>query len=498
MDMSVYEKLYRFPPRYGPEWGSGGIFGLRYHKGVLYFTLAFEAEAHFIRDDREKVYRFEHIGKGPGPRSGGDTYSAVEVVDDKIYFGGWVHAPAIYGGRKDHGGIILFYNKFSHVHVYDILEDEVQLLWKDTIEHEEKWAGEVSEIVYNPVDDRLIIARADGHEHLGIYALDRKSGKEEKLSEDPGLKGSTYLDYVCFDIMRDWSKGVEGIQCMDMVTGKWTKRLIDDYAKISVDGHGTEQPLSGCASSAYARFFMFVKGGVLVGNPVDPSVEPLRFIRLFDFVKSGYSPTRTVALPLGGGILTAFNSFTHGIVHARNPWEKELLKTLNTTVGPTVLVYITPPMARIVGALGARVTSIEKVGDKVLLGTTDTANLMALDASPIDVGHRDILVVSTSALLYSPPPPVSFVIPGSMIGSSAWGGIPLWGYDNPVLIISSTKENTLKVYEYDLLLPACQAEEEQYRIKKGKNAIELEGYHRIVSFKLEKEDPQAKIYIHLS
>ena len=33
--------------------------------------------------------------------------------------------------------------------------------------------------MHNPVDDRLIVARADGQ------------------------KGSTYLDYVCFDIMRD-------------------------------------------------------------------------------------------------------------------------------------------------------------------------------------------------------------------------------------------------------------------------------------------------------
>jgi len=31
-------------PRYGPEWGSGVIFNLKYYSGVLYFILIFEAD----------------------------------------------------------------------------------------------------------------------------------------------------------------------------------------------------------------------------------------------------------------------------------------------------------------------------------------------------------------------------------------------------------------------------------------------------------------------
>ncbi|RLE91469.1 MAG: DUF2139 domain-containing protein, partial [Thermoprotei archaeon] len=74
---------------------------MRFHRGVLYFTLAFEAEAHFKTREYERIYRFEQVGYQP--TSGGDTYNAVDVVDEYIYFGGWVHAPARYAGRRGRG-----------------------------------------------------------------------------------------------------------------------------------------------------------------------------------------------------------------------------------------------------------------------------------------------------------------------------------------------------------------------------------------------------------
>ncbi len=493
--MGVLEKLYRFPPRYGPEWGSGGIFGLRYHRGTLYFTLAFEAEAHFVREDGERVYRFEYIG-GKGPRSGGDTYNAVDVVDDTIYFGGWVHAPAKYGGRVNRGGKILFYDKYSHVHSYDIREDRVELLWSDTIRHESRWAGEVSEIIYDPINDRLVVGRADGHENLGIYSIDRRTGEYEILSSDPGLKGSIYLDYACFDIQRTWRRGVEGIQCLDLVTGKWTKYLIDDFSRIAVDGFSVGWPLSGCATSAFGRYFHFVKGGVIVGNPISPEEEEPRFIRLFDFVVSGYAPTRTVALPVGGGVLVAFNSYTHGLIHPRDEIEREMTKAFNTIVGPTILLYITPPMARIVGAFGARITSIETVGSKILLGFSTVANLGADDATPIDVGSRGITAISQDILLRRPPP-VMFSIPGERVAEGVWGGIPLWGYREKLLEIKASRDNILDIYEYDFSLPPLSAERTEYRLKTGKNLIDLSGFHGIVSFKFHEEDLDAKIRVVL-
>ncbi|MEM0457738.1 MAG: DUF2139 domain-containing protein, partial [Sulfolobales archaeon] len=87
--MSLIERIPKtFQPSYAPEWGSGGVFGLKYHRGVLYFTLAFEAESFFIERDYQQRYKYDLVG--PQPVSGGDTYGAVEAVDEKIYFGGWV------------------------------------------------------------------------------------------------------------------------------------------------------------------------------------------------------------------------------------------------------------------------------------------------------------------------------------------------------------------------------------------------------------------------
>ena len=484
--------FYRFPPRYGPEWGSGGVFGMRFHRGVLYFTLAFEAEAHFKTREYERIYRFEQVGYQP--TSGGDTYNAVDVVDEYIYFGGWVHAPARYAGRRGRSGTILFYDKYSHVHIYDTSSDEIRLLWKEGIGHESEWAGEVSEIVYDPVNDRLLVARADGHRNLGIYALDRRSGEAEKLSDKPGLKGSLFSDYAFFDVMESWHEGMRAIQCLDLVTGKWEFFNID-YEGSSPDGSGAAFTLPGPAVSAYGRFFHFVRGGVVAGNPL--SGEPLSFYRLFDFAWSGYGPLRTVALPVGGGILTAFNAYTHGVLYPRNEEEEAFAKATQTILGPTVLVYITPPQAKIVGVLGARVTSLESMNGKILVGACTTANYGALDAGPVDAGWKDILVFSQD-ILFSSPPPAQFFVPGWMVGGFTWGGIPLLGYRDPKLIVSASKPNKLNIYEYEIAFPASEAEKDEVSIHEGKNIVDLSSHKSIVSFKLGEADQKLKAKIILT
>ncbi|QOJ79225.1 DUF2139 domain-containing protein [Infirmifilum lucidum] len=485
------EKLHVFPPRYGPEWGSGGVFGLKFYKGVLYFTVAFEAEAHFVRSGGERVYRFEQVGSLP--TSGGDTYNAVDVVDDSIYFGGWVHAPARYAGRAGRGGRIYFYDKFSHVHEYSIGEDRVRLLWKEGIGHESEWAGEISNIVYDPVNDRLLLSRADGHRNLGVYALPRKGGKAEKISENPSLKGALLSDYACFDVMREWRRGVEAIQCLDLVSGKWDYFSLD-YSKISVDSYPVFFAMSGPAISAYGRYFHFVRGGVLVGNPLND--EGVSFVRMFDFGLSGYGPLRTTATPLGGGVLVAFNAFTHGVLYPRNEEEREMARAMNTIVGPSVLVYITPPLARIVGALGARVTSIENAGSVVYLGTSTTANYGALDAGPVDAGWKEVLAVDVGTLLSSTPP-VYFTVSGSQVLDMPWGGIPLYGYREPRLVLRSSKDNTLRVFSYDFSLPPARAEEDSISIKEGRNTIDLGAFKGIVAFQLAEEDPELKAKVVL-
>ncbi|MEM4534827.1 MAG: DUF2139 domain-containing protein [Desulfurococcaceae archaeon] len=489
--------LYIYNPRYGPEWGSGGIFGLTYYRGVLYYTLAMEARSFFIHDDGYvHEYKYQHLG--PGPASGGDTYGAVDAVDNEIFFGGWVHNPAVHKGRVGKGGEIDFRNKYSHVHVYNVEERSVKLLWSDSIHHEYEWAGEVSQIVYDPVNDRLLLARADGHRNLGIYELPRKGGKAERLSEVPALKGSLFLDYACFDMQPHWFKGIDGVQCIDLVErSRVTKYTAESWSNISVDEYGVEYRWSGYAVSSYSRYYHFFRGGFIVGNPVEPEYEELAFVRLFDFGPVQYSPQRSGVLPVGGGILAAFSSMVHGVVHPRNPFEEQASKYAKTVAGPSVLVYITPPLARIVHVAGARITSLAYRNGEILLGYNTDPNLGGADATPVDTGRRYIGVVRESELLSSRSPEALFRVYGWAVGSSAFGGIPLSGYREPLLVLKASKSNKLTVSHYDAGLPPKLIEKNTYLVNEGFNRIELSGYWGIVSFKLESEDNDMLSYVVL-
>ena len=496
--MSKIDRLLQeYPPRYGPEWGSGGIFGLKYFKGVLYYTIAFEASAYFV-DDEIIEYRFSELG--PGPASGGDTYNAVDVVDDKIYFGGWVHNPAVFKGKKDFAGEIDFRNKYSHVHEYDIKERRVKLLWKDSIHDEFRWTGEVSQIIYDPVKDVLLIGRSDGMENLGVYELSRDGRNLIKLSDVPALKGSLYLDYACFDMQPNWMIGVDGIQCLDLVRRVWVRHEIRDWAKSSLDGYGVLYRTSGYAVSAYTRYWHFMRGGVLVGNPVEPEVEKPVFVRLFDFGMNVYAPHRSNALNLGGGILAVFNAGTHGFIHPHegSPEEVDLRRYFNTIAAPTTLVYITPPQARILAVFGARITSMTKAGSRILLAYNTTPNLGGKDSTPIDSGVRGIMSVDEYSLVSSSNPPLTIRVHGWAVGDSCFGGVPLTGYKEAELILRVSKPNEITINSYDIGLPPLNYGSERYKLSEGVNRIDLRGYRNVVSFKLEKLDADALINIYLS
>ena len=476
---------FQYSPGFGPEWGSGGIFGLKHHRGVLFFDLAFEAEAHFSAGEEESVYRFDLLGEGP--RSGGDTYNAVEAVDNQIYFGGWVHAPAVYQGRRGAGGTISFRNKFSHLHSYDIGERKVKLLWSDNLANDSEWAGEVSDIIYDPLGDRLLLSRADGHRNLGIYAAGRKDGRVERVSELPGFKGAHFLDYLCFDVQHDWLRGMEAVQTLDPVSGKWSVAPLD-FPEISVDGGGVPLPSAGCALSAYSNLFFFVRGGVIVGDPVDAPGD-MRFLRLFDF-RTPYAPSRTMAKSVVGGVMVAFNAYSHGARYqGGGPGASPI-------AGPSVLVYITPPQARIVGAFGARVTGFEKIGGELMVAASNEANLGLEDATPTDTGHRDLTLLRLDSLLTASPP-VAFHATGSSVGSETWGGIPIDGYSECTLLCDVKQENRVTINEYHLSIPVLANRQELHELAPGRNRIDLSGYHGVLSFRLEKPDLGSHLWVSL-
>ncbi|MCS6769079.1 MAG: DUF2139 domain-containing protein [Candidatus Caldarchaeum sp.] len=492
----IFSRLRRFPPRRGPEWGSGGIFGLRYHRGVLYYTAAFEAEAHFVEEERERVYRFELVGDGP--RSGGDTYNAVETVDEFIYFGGWVNSPVVFSGKADGTSRIFFDNKYAHVHRYDTVNDEVKLLWKESVHRRDEWAAEVGDIVYDPFGDRLLLAREDGHFNTGIYSLDRRTGEARMINHERSLKGTVVHDTACFGVGENFDAGLRAVHFLDLVSDRWERFGLDGG---SVDGAGFFKPALGELASAYNRVFAFVRGGVFVGNPLNQ--EPMTFIRLFDF-HNFYAPFRTNSIALGGGILIPFNAHHDAVYSPSTEEARNYSDYTNTITAPSTLVYVAPPMAKVVGVFGARITSVEKLAGKIILAADTTPNAGGPTVTPYDSGEKDFVVVDESAV-NGPPPAFSFTYPLSLHskmrsrhGASAFGGVPLYGYRNALLEVFAARQNTLTIHEYDLMLPTQPATSEKFAVKEGRNVFDLFGFGGIVSFQLEAEDPRGKVRLFLS
>jgi hypothetical protein len=193
----------------------------------------------------------------------------------------------------------------------------------------------------------------------------------------------------------------------------------------------------------------------------------------------------------------AFNAYSESLVRPANQFEEMVARATNTIVGPSVLLYVTPPTARIVGAFGARVTSFESVGDRLVIGANTMSNTSRYNALPLDIGYRGFIIEDISQLLGSSPS-VRFSVPGALVRDKVFGGIPLSGYRSPRLVIRAGRGNRLHVYEYDLSLPAQEAYEETYDISSGKNVIDLSGFgNSILSLKLDEADLRARIIVDL-
>lgn len=484
--------------KWAPDWGSGGIFGLRRCRDVIYYNLAFEAEAHFAERSGEVIYKYDLIAPGVGV--GGDTYNASECVDDTIFFGGWINKPIVYKGRAGRWAEISYKNKRSHVHAYHTRERSVSLLWSEGMGDEHRWTGEVSEIIYDPVENKLLIARADGHDRLGIYELDR-SGKAHAVSDVMALEGSRFLDYACFDGQESLAYGVTEIQCYDLLERRLTRRRVE-WEAISADGGGVEYPWSGYAISAYTRYMHFVRGGLLIGNPIEPELDFMGFVRLLDFggmVFSQLTPQRSNAVIAAGGVLAPYSAMTYGMLHVSGGAEvKEFLADINEPRAPSLLLYVSPPAVRIVGAYGARITSLAKSGSRVLIAYNTAPNLASTDVTISDIGVRGIAEADEEGLVSRPPPPVHLKFRGRMVGSRHFGGVPLLGYRSKTLKIVAEKSNRLEVFEYDAGAPPEMISRESYTIREGVNSIDLGGFSSIVSFRLAEEDARLRAHVFLS
>ncbi len=478
-----------FPGGRGPERGSGGIYGLLVHNGVMYFTLAYEAKAYFVDPDGvRRIYGYELVG-APGPRSGGDSHNTSTAVDDWIYFGGWVHAPPLYrrqGGRR----VIDFKRKFSHIHAYSISENRVYLLWQEGLNDPSHWAGEVSELVYDPLADRLLVARGDGHDRLGVYEAPARPslGRPIRpLIPIRTLKGARFLDEACFTIHRGWSN-TGGLVCIELGGNKY--RIVEapaDYSQISADGSGVEYARSGWVSSLGVYLVSAVRGGLLSLHG-----DELWFHRLLDFPPSPYGPLKVNAAPVLGGILTAWNAYSCSTLAGAREMSGELQAASRSPPGPTVLVHIAPPIARIVAVAGVRVTSLAPAGGEVIVASNTWPGLERYDATRIDPGTKTLTVIPETLVASPRPPPLRFNIPGGWIAGRTWGGIPLYGYREARLILRGCSGGVLNVYTYDLATPPGGAEKDRYIVSPWEKAsIDLAPHGwGIVSFKVEACKPE--------
>ena len=493
IDCIVSKLASHMPKTISPEWGCGGIFGLTYTGEALYYTVAFDARAYFYHADcSTKQYGYELMGAPP--RSGGDTYNAATWVDDKIYFGGWIHAPAHYKPGSRGIGEVLFTNKYSHVHEYDIAEKKTRLLWSEKGSDPKLWVGEVTDLLYNPLRDSLLAARGDGHVNLGVYEIDRRKGSSQLVTETRVLRGTIYADHACFTLHHGWG-GTPGITCLDLEKYRETKVLVSDTSKRSADNGPMPLYRSGDVTGIDTWIISLVRGGIITFDPLGPE-EPW-FTRLLDFHHSPYGPLRSNALIIGGGLLVAFNASTHSTITGTDELPLEQQRASRKPPTQTLLVYLSLPVARIIGALGVRVTSMSLAGPYILVATSSCPNLERYDATRIDPSVKTIQVLRHDAI-YSDPPPLLFDFPGWYVGNYYWGGIPLAGYREAVLEIVTEKSTVLESYTYTLSTGPGGADKDKHEINPGRNQIDLSSHRGpIVSFKLRDQLPSASIKLVL-
>ncbi|MEB3774894.1 MAG: DUF2139 domain-containing protein, partial [Desulfurococcales archaeon] len=380
-------------------------------------------------------------------------------------------------------------------HVYDTREQAVRLLWKESIHDPRYWAGEVSEVLYDPIEDLIYIARGDGHDRLGVYTLTREA-RAERVAGEPVLKGAIHLDHACFTLHGpgEWHP-FRGITCIELGTRRRVTAMFNPDTAPSPDGHGVDKPRAGSVSSVYTRLAVMVRGGLVYGDPL--SGEDLTFYRLLDFYPSHYGPLRVNTVIVSGAPLTAWNMMTHSTVVGSDEMVSDLQRRSRDLVAPSLLVYFDGPTPRIVGSMGARVTSIEVVGGEVLIGSSTAPNLERYDVTRLDAGVRSLNLLSLDSILTSNPPPVTIRPPReSYAGARAFGGVPLRGYRRPIIRVKSRGGGRLTVYSYMIGDPPGSAEADTYTLEEGWNTIDLSGHHGyIVSFSVEARADDVRIML---
>ncbi len=451
-----------FPGGFAAPGLPSGVYGLAVAGSVLYFTLVPEAAAFFAdAGGVRRVYRYELVGVAE-PRAGGDSYNASVAVDDTVFFGGWVYAPLLYrhaGGSRtiDHR------RRFSHLHAYVASEDRVVLVWQESLGDSSRWAGTVSSIVYDPLGDRLLVARGEGHDRLGVYEAQARPVPQQLRPVVPirSLHGAAWDGEACFTIHRGASN-TGGWVCVELGSRRPRYRVVEapgDYAAVSSDGHGAWGAVSGWAAAAGGVLYAGLRGGLLSLRG-----EEAWFHRLLDL--PGSCLEATAATGAAGGVAAAWGPGRRS-GGCRCP-------------APGLLVGLAGDNARVLAVLGGRPTSLLWLGGDLVAAT---APLPGPVGSAL--GARGLVPLSLGSLASGSPPPVSLCAeppPGRV-----WGGVPLEGYREPRLVLWGCGEGArVTVYTYRLSTPPGGAEVDRYSLAAGERVLGLGGHvGGIVSFHVE-------------
>jgi hypothetical protein len=452
--------------RLAPEWGSGGVYSLAAPRWGVFYVLSFEGlavSASCTEGERGiAVASIAELAGLKGGRSvGGDTYNARTLVDSRVFFAGWAH----FAGEEDLRSVaatrrLSFSSKYSYFAVWDGDEMEGWVAWMDGPGRGGEWPGEVSEILYNPVRDSLLLARGDGHFSLGVYEapVPRRKGSRVSAALVDGfrpLKGALGLDAACFSSHRGWG-GSPGLACYDAAT---LRRFYSAESRGAVDGWPLRHYRSGPVFHLGTYVYVAHRGGVTLFDPLGGGSP--RTYRLLDFPGSTYGPLRVNAEPALGGYLVPF---THSAATIKGgDYPEEIYVEARRLSAPTLLVYFYHRGVRVAGVAGYRVTSLTSRGGLLAVAWNTEPNLERLDLTLSEHGEKGITILSLESLLESRPPPLR--ISYSPRPGDAFGGLPLEGYLRVEAVLKGCPGGTLRVYYYDLASEAPEAE--VYRVEGG-------------------------------
>lgn len=437
-----------------------------------------------VRVNGEVIYNYELVG--PKPVLGGDTYGAAAWLEDKLFFGGWVLAPVIYDRETN---TISRQEKYAHVHSFNPKTYEINLIMKDSIHNKEEWAGEVSDLIADDMNNLLWICRGDGHKHLGLYTYD---GKTVNLFNDyPALKGTIYLDNLIAIAQNTKYEHVQdNILLVNLRDFSVKKILFSSFpTRLTSDVDNENIMWSSWCGSIFTlanRVCFGTENSLIFGDPVGAYGLSPENIAYMLFVNSN------VQYVLGWRCKPCYTGL--GVLVPLNPFDNNTL-TLRPT-NPAILLLIKENMAKIL-MTAPFISAVDCDGSNIYIALSH-APYEAWKYNPYRTSRPRIIKLPIEKVLSNSPPLHICLWSGNYdpMGYKKWdwgpvangvrgwiGGIPLMGYRKTEIIVKLRETNTLYVSEYDF---NAHYGITKYYLNEGRNTLDLSSFKGFVALKFEK------------